>query len=272
MRLLLIGIGVFFCIQVGRAHGDFHERLQKVTAEINMNQDSAFLFFKRGKLYFHHDEYPAALKDLQQATILGLDDKFCDLFFAKTYQQLDSLDLALLYIEKIERKDTANVVALKTKAQIYFNKREYQLSALTYEEVITKSRRTIPENYLEAATSWELLKTELGKANALSILQQGIAQLGPLFTFYREIRELHIRSKDFEKALVVQKNIIELSNRKETAFYKAAEICLLFDNKEAAREYLSLGLEAVNTLPNRLKNNKAVITLQQKMENILLKL
>ena len=271
-RSVLLGLCILLCVEAGMAHGDFHERLAKVTEEISMNQDSAFLFFKRGKLYFHHEEYPAALKDLQQATVLGLEDRFCDLFFAKTYQQLDSLEQALLYIEKIERKDTANVVALKTKAQIYFEQKYYQLSALTFEEVITKSKRTVPQNYLDAAKSWELLNTETGKFNALNILQQGISQLGPLFTFYIEIRELHLRSKDFEKALDAQKKLIKRANRKETALYEAAEICLLSNNKEAAKEYLLLGLGAVQTLPLRLKSNKAITTLQQKMENTLLKL
>ena len=272
IRIVLIGFSIFFCLTAGLAHGDFHVRLKEVTEEIRMNQDSAFLFFKRGKLYFHHEEYPAALEDLQHATVLGLEDTFCDLLYAKTYQQLDSLGQALIYIEKIERKNITNVVALNTKAQIYFEQKKYQLSALTLEEVISKSRRTIPENYLDAARSWELSNAEASKVNALNILQQGISKLGPLFVFYIEIRELHLRSKNFEKALSAQKKIIDLSNRKETALYKAAEICLLLDKTEAARKYLLLGLEAVTILPSRLKNNKVVIALQQKMENTLLKL
>jgi len=272
VRLLLTSVSTLFCIQAGMAHGDFHERLKKVTKEITMNQDSAFLFFKRGKLYFHHEEYPAALEDLKQATTLGLEDTFCDLLYAKTYQQLDSLERALEYVEKIVKKDADNVIAIKTKAQLFFEQQNYQLSALAYEEVIVKSRRTVPENYLDAAKSWELVNTSEGKTNALKILQQGISQIGPLFAFYIKTRDIHIQDDAFEKAIIVQNKLIELSNRKEKALYEAAEICLRFNDKKAAKEYLILGLEAVEKLPLRIQKNKAVTALQLKIEEQLLQL
>lgn len=272
VRSLLTGVAVLFCIQTGIAHGDFHERLKKVTEEIRMNQDSAFLFFKRGKLYYHHEEYPAALKDLQQATGLGLEDTFCDLLYAKTYQQLDSLERAMVYLEKVVQKEADNVIALKTKAQIFFEQEHYQLSALMYEEVIAKSRRTVPENYLDAAKSWELLDTTVGRTNALNLLQQGISQIGPLFAFYMEIRDIHLRNNAFDQAITVQNKLIELSNRKEKALYEAAEICLRFNKKEAAKNYLLSGLDAVEKLPLRIQRNKAIIVLSLKMEEKLLQL
>ena len=45
------------------AHGDLHGRILKVTKEIKVTPDSAYLYLKRGKLYFQHKFYNKSLSD-----------------------------------------------------------------------------------------------------------------------------------------------------------------------------------------------------------------
>ena len=58
---------LFFVLSnaVLNAHGDLHKRILNVTEEIQKNPDSANLYFKRGKLYYQHNNYINSLKDFK---------------------------------------------------------------------------------------------------------------------------------------------------------------------------------------------------------------
>jgi len=243
------------------------ERIAATTQEIEMTPDSAFLYFKRGKLYFEHQEYIEAITDLEDAKKLGYKDFYCDLVFAKSLQKMERYDKALQYVNEVLAKDGSKVIAIKIKADILFDQKKYKAAALEYEKVIEKSIRTLPENYIAASKSWELLQTEEGGKKSISILEKGIEDLGPLFSFYNRMIEIHISDSSYIAALQVQKQLINLSNRKETGYFKAAEICMLLKDKNKTEQYLNLSLEAIKKLPARIKGNKSMRELKLQIEN-----
>ena len=63
LSVLLLNI---FLLPSSFAHGDLDERILEVTEEIKASQDSAYLYFKRGKLYFQHEEYEKSIADLKE--------------------------------------------------------------------------------------------------------------------------------------------------------------------------------------------------------------
>lgn len=251
-----------------KAHGDYHERILKATKEIATHPDSAFLYLKRGKLYFHHEAYDSTLLDLKQATKLGYQDTYCKLLYAKTYQKLSNFEEALLYVSQLEAMDSSNVAALKTKAQIYRSQSKFELAATTFEQVIKKTRRTLPENYIETATAWEQTSTEKGWQRAAAILQQGIKNSGPLFTLLLPLKDLYLKKKDFKEALAVQQDILRMSPRKETGYYDAAIICMELADLQEAAIYARLGLSAIDQLPTRAKSTIAMKRLQQDLKKL----
>lgn len=253
--------------QICFAHGDLDERIAATTQEIEMTPDSAFLYFKRGKLYYEHQEYTDALKDLEQADKLGYKDFYCDLVFAKSYQKIEHYNEALRYVNKVLAQDESKVITIKIKASILFDQKKYKASALEYEKLIKKSIKTLPENYIAASMAWELLNTEEGKKKSVDILEKGIEDLGPLFSFYNRIKEIHISNSSYQDALNVQIQIIDLSNRKETGYFKAAKICMLLKENNNAQQYLNLSLEAIKKLPARIKGNKSMRDLKLQIEN-----
>lgn len=248
------------------AHGDLDERIAMVSEEIKLASDSAYLYFKRGKLYFEHEEYKKSINDLDQATALGYSDQFCDLLYAKSYHKLENYKAGLKHIDRVLIQDESKVIAIKIKASILFDQKDYQQAALLHEKVIEHSIRTLPANYISASKSWELSATEIGYKKSIEIIEKGIKDLGPLFSFYHRIKELHLRNKAYEEALEVQKIIIKNSNRKETSFFQAAEICLLSKNKTQAKNYLAESLKALKKLPPRIRGNKSMKTLKHKIE------
>ncbi len=254
------------------AHGDLDKRIIKATIAISAQPDSAYLYFKRGKLYFEHEEYSKTIIDLDQATTLGYKGLVCNLLYAKTYQKLEDFTNAMVYIQRIQSIDSLNVNALKTKAQILFTQQSFKEAALLYEQVITLSRQALLENYMDAFTAWKAVKNTNGKENALHILEVGITELGPIFTFYDSKKKLHLDFGDYKQALIVQEQIIALSERKEFALFNAAEICLLNGNNSKSSQYLNLARAAIEKLPTRIKQRKKTMALYNKIEQTQLKL
>lgn len=267
-------IALLCCLSTGHAsaHGDLHERIQETTKEIEAAPDSAYLYFKRGKLYFHHEEYQHCLTDLQQARYLGYNDTFQQLLFAKSHYRLQEYRPALEYLDRILQDDPHHVNALKTRARIHFDQKNYRQAALSYELVIEHSIRSFPENYIDASYAWELLGTEEGRSRSILIIERGIAELGPIISLYDHLRDMCLRYHYYEQALAAQQAIIASSHRKEKAYYQFAEIYLLQGNTEAAAVHLSLARQAVEQLPARIRQTEAMLQLIQQIEEKLLAL
>lgn len=256
--IVLLTLSMVCSNQTVFGHGDLHERIVIVSKEIKENPDSAFLYFKRGSLYFQHESCKKAIKDLKKASKKGYQNIACDLLYAKSYKKLGKYKKALLYADKIQSNDSENVHAIKLKAQIAHEQKQYSKAALNFEKLIEKSEKTLPENYIDASLAWELTGTEEGKKEAVHVIKHGIEDLGELFVFYEYLRDLYIKYDSFNSALEVQNDIIERSNRKESAYYKAAEICLLSNNNDDALNYLNAAATAIESLPLRLQNTDAM--------------
>jgi len=261
-RFFLASVLFPFFISYSLAHGDLDERIQKVSEEIEARSDSTYLYVKRAKLYFEHKEYQKAIDDLQEISSRDYEDIFCDLLFAKSYQSIEAYDKALHYIDKIRDKHPNHVVALKTKGEILFKQKKYKASAIHFEKVIKYSRNKLPENYLAAAESWKSLERPKTDKKALGILQKGIDELGPLFVFQDAVLNFFLEHKAYDKALLVQKEIIKVANRKEKGYYKAAEISLLLKDTKAAKTYLELSLDAIQKLSTNKQATPAMVKLK----------
>lgn len=265
-RWILLCLLFCYSLQQLPAHGDLHERIQQTTKEIKAQPDSAFLYFKRGKLLFQHEEYDKCLSDLKQARRLGHSSVFQQLLFAKTYHQLEDYPLALTHVDSILANDPVHVIAMKIKARIYFDQQQYLPAATTYECVIEHAYRTFPENYLDASMAWELLRTAEGKFRSVAIIEQGIQKLGPLISLYDALRDLHLRYRDYDRAQAVQQQIIQFSHRKEQAYFKASEIYVLQGRYPEAAAHLRLARQAIDQLPEHARHTESIVTLARQIE------
>lgn len=275
-------IGIFqFCLASNKSislnlveHGDLHQRILEVTHEISERPDSAFLYFKRSKLYFEHENYTSAVSDLDTAAILNYNGIICDLIYAKSFQQLDQLDKAMSHVEQILQQDSINVNALKIKGKLFLDQQQYKEAAEQFNLVLKHVRRRLPENYLLAAKAHELDSLEKEPRKAITVLQKGIEDLGQLYIFHDEMINVYMKHSLFEEALKVQETIIKQAKRKEKSYYKAALISLQMQDLTLASEYLHRASSAIETLPTRLKTTPAIKQLKKnisKQQSILQK-
>ena len=104
------------------AHGDLHERILKISEEIKVNPDSAILYFKRGKLFYQHNNFKNSLKDLNKSADLGYFNLEQDFLFAKNYYKLKKYRSSLHFTAKILKVQPNNVNAYKLVGKVYFKR------------------------------------------------------------------------------------------------------------------------------------------------------
>jgi tetratricopeptide (TPR) repeat protein len=239
---------------LGFAHGDLDERISQVSEEITKTPDSAYLYFKRGKLLFQHQEYIKSNKDLENAQVLGFINAEQTLLLAKNYYRLGDYHKSLIFIEDVLSEDKSKVLAIKLKAQAYMKLGDFQISAETFEKVIAYSVETFPENYIDASIAWESLNTDSSTNKAIAILKKGIDALGQVISLYDKLIELSIRQKKYQLAIETQLYVLDFIPRKERAYLKLSELYLLNENKSKALENLIMAKQHFYKLPVRIQN------------------
>jgi len=250
---------IFFlcnCIFIGFSfgHGDLHKRIVKVTKEIKATPDSVYLYLKRGKLYYQHESYQKSINDLKKSKNLGYNSVEQKLLLAKAYFKLEEYEISLSYSGDILYDDPENVHAHKIKAQTFLKQGNFCDSAHSFEDVINYASQSFPQNYIDASIAWELLNIDEGNLRANSIIEKGIENLGHLISLYNRLIELSIKQENYEFAITKQYRVINLSSRKEAAYYKLSELYMLNNNSKKALENLNLAKQHYNTLPIRLQN------------------
>ena len=247
-------------------HGDLHERILKVSEEIKKQPDSAYLFFKRAKLYYQHEDYVNSLKDLEKSSHLGFNSLEQSFQYSKTLLKLENFSNSLYYAKKILGIQPNNVMAIQLIAQNYFEMGAFEKSALAYQDVITYSVDHLPENYVNASISWEMLDNKVGFENAEEIIRKGINDLGNLISLYNRLREIALNQKSYGKAIQIQEEIIDLVPRKEFAYFKLSELQQLNNDETSALHSLTQSKSYINKLPQRTKNTSFIKELEENIK------
>ncbi|PWK18487.1 tetratricopeptide repeat protein [Xanthomarina spongicola] len=256
----------FLCLTQAYSHGDLDKRILAVTEEIKKSPDSAQLYFKRGKLYYQHDDYQLSIKDINYSIDLGYLDIEQELLLSKNYFELKDYTNALLFVDSILNKSPNDVVFLKIKAQTLFQDAQYEKSAIYFEKVIKYSSKTFPENYIDASEAWYLSPNDKAFDNSISILNQGIETLGQIISLLEKKVELYMAIDDFDMAIESQESIIKTLNRKEHAYSKLAELYMGNNDFEKAEEALNLSENSIKILPLRIQNTSNIKSLKEEIK------
>ena len=270
MKEILFSILCFVSFSIyGFSHGDLDQRIINATTEIKEDPENATLYFKRGKLYFQHEEYKNSVLDLSTAETKGYNEAELYLFTSKSYFALNDLDNADKALKKFYAIDSQHIVAHKLEAQIEVARGNFQRSALLFEYVIDHANVTLPENYIDAASSWLATNTNDGLDKAITILKRGLSDIGPLYTLNLKIIDSYVEYKSYENAIEHLESIISSRKRKESSYYKLYELYTLLGNDISANQSLKNALKSWNMLPQRVKKNSAMIALHDNIQNKL---
>lgn len=257
---------VFLCIvSNGYCHGDLHERIQKLSSEIEIYSDSSDLYLTRGSLFYQHEKYDESIQDLKKCLKLDHNSSHLNLALAKTHLKLEQPKIALKYLNKTLKTDPFNVLALRWKGKSLLQLNQFDKAAENFEAVIEHADKTFTENYIEASFAWQQDDNIASFDKAVAIFEKGIQDLGPLLMFYNKLVSLHAEAGKYENAIKYQNAIISLSNRKERSYYQRAMIYMEQGDSSAARADLIQSKQEIEKLPQRIKVNNATKIL---IENI----
>jgi predicted Zn-dependent protease len=247
ISFLFYGVSIY-------AHGDLHKRILKVTEEISISPDSAFLYFKRGKLNYQHSNYISSLKDLKNSKKLGLNSIELKFLIARNYYHLKKFNDCKKSIKEILKEKPGEINSLKLLAALYFKKEKFKKSAQLYDEVIKNSQITYPEHYLYASKAWYASNTRYGIKRSQSVLKEGIEKIGDIVLLYNELISNYLDLQDFDSAEKYQEKVIDISNRKERAYLRLANIQIQQEKFKAAELSILKAEESYIKLPYRLRN------------------
>ena len=262
MRFLIqIFLSLLICA-VGYAHGDLHERIVQLSKQIKQKPNLDSLYVMRGQLYYFHTDYANAEKDFFTAVKLGYTGEDINYWQARLCLDMEKYNRGITHISTYLSCYHNDVSAIRIYAQLLSANCDFNQAADYYQKVIALTSGVLPKNYLE-------LVAALQQANrfdeAAEWLKNGIDRLGSLPAFQTALIALYRQQNNVDGILTIYRQQVKQANRKETYYYKLAELYDELGKADSAYLYLNQATMAVNQLPLHIKQTLAM---QQLMTNI----
>ncbi|MFM2081412.1 MAG: hypothetical protein RL380_103 [Verrucomicrobiota bacterium] len=182
------------------AHGDLHERIAAVTAQLLTNSTNPELWLQRADLNRQHGEFAAAQTDLDKATQLKPGWPAAQLQQARlafdTGQFSDGIRAATACL----KLEPTNADALVLRARSHAQLKNFARAIADYDAVLnrTNAAAPLPDLFLERARA----QAALGKFDdALHGLDDAMRQLGETPSFALPAIEYERQRKTFAAAL-----------------------------------------------------------------------
>jgi tetratricopeptide (TPR) repeat protein len=179
MLTLLAGSALAFRVH---AHGDLHERITAITAQLLTNSASPQLWLQRADLNRQHADFAAAQADLDQVFRLKPGWSAAALQQARIAFDRENFPGAVRAAGDCLQLDPANADARVLRARSLVRLQEPERAIADYDAVLnrTNSARPLPDLFLERARA----QAALGKfADAVRGLDDAMRQLGDTPSF-----------------------------------------------------------------------------------------
>lgn len=250
------------------AHGDLHDRIESVTKAIEKKPSDPGLYLERGQLHGLHGQWDAALADFARVSHLDphlIAVEFCKgqmLFDAGRYEEAERCLSAFLTVEP------NHATALATRARTLVKLEHPIAAAADFSRAITATTEPKPEYYIERAQA--LASTQAGRiGDGIDGLEQGIKEMGPVFTLQFHALELEIKAKRYDEALKRLDQIAASSNRKERWAAQRAEILESAGRTKEAYAAYARAFQLFEALPPARKKEPAMVTLGERLRKVL---
>ena len=261
-----VTFGVWLVLTVAAlAHGDLHEQIANVTAQIQKNPESAELVLRRAELHRVHEDWLAAAADYDRAAHLAFGLAVVHLGRGKMLLSQGRFDKAQAELDQFLAGNPEHVDGFVTRARIEVKRGNQLAGADDFARAIALSPRPEPEYYLERAQAL----VAAGDAHidaALSCLDEGMAKLGNLPSLGLDAVELETKAKRFDSALARLESLSAISPRKEAWLERRGDLLAQAGRTDEAQQAYRTASEAIIRLPQRLRATKAITDLEQRLK------
>lgn len=253
-RLVTAWVVLCWWTGLAGAHGDQHERIERLTQQIAHHPRDAQLYLQRGILHRQHYEWKAAEKDLNRAIALKPTLTTVELERGKLFLSTHRASEAKLALDRFLRAQPNHAEALLTRARTLAQLHQPVAAAADFTRVLALVPEPTPDAYVERAQAL----TAAGPAHAMEALRgldEGIARLGPLVTLQLQAIEIALTVKHYDNALRRLERVAAQTQRKEAWLVRRAEILEQAGRVAEARAAWTEALAAIDALPPKHRKN-----------------
>ena len=248
------------------AHGEVHDRINALTAEIARAPSNAPLYFQRAELYRIDGDFTNALTDLNRAAEVDPSLRRVDFCRGRVLFEADRPQEALAPLNKYLANRPDDSEAFMTRARVLRKIGNYKPAAEDYTTAIQQAHTASPELFIERADSFR----GLGKLEeAIRGLDEGIRKMGPLVTLQLPAIDLEVALKRYDAALARIDTVMARLQRKETWLMRRAEVLKQAGREEEAKKNYRDALAALDRLPPSHRGTRATLDLEMRLRTAL---
>ena len=253
----------------GWGHGDLDEAITALDREIASRPGDAVLHLRRGELHRKHGDRVEAAADYDRAA--ALDPALAVVDLARGALELDAgrPEAAQRALDRFVRSKPDDAAGYVARGRLLRRQTEPAAAAADFARAVALSREPSAELYLESA---EALR-EAGRAGeAVAVLDQGTARLGPLLTLATMALDLEIALGRTDDALRRVDALIAAAARKEGWLQRRGAVLEKAGRTAEARAAYELARAAIAAVPEYRRATEATRTLQTGIEAALRRL
>lgn len=243
------------------AHGDLHERITQLSAQISVQPDDASLRLQRAELLRQHAQFDAALADLTAAARLKPDATVISLAQARVFSDAGQTTNALASIQKLLGKEPCHPEALVIRARCHLKLNQAEAAVADYTLALASPKTSEPDLWLERARA----QAACGQlAQAASGLDEGRSRLGDIPSLQLAAIEYDRQRADFDAALVRAGKLIAKFPVKEPWLALRGEILAQAGRLNEAKETFQQTLAGLENYPPARRDLEQTIQLQSR--------
>jgi tetratricopeptide (TPR) repeat protein len=263
--LLAVVISLAMLSSYAHAHEGLHEQIVAITAKIKRDPKNASLYLHRGELHRLHRDWTRAAADYDRAERLEPELTIVGFVRGRMLFESGRLQRAKFTLDRFLAHQPNHFEALVTRARVLakLGAADDALNDFTHALTISPD----PELYLERAQ----VEARDGRhiAQALTGLDEGIRNLGPLATLQIAAIDLELRRRNYDAALTRLETVMSQSERKEAWLARRGEILELAARPQEARAAFQDALAAIASLPPNRRQTRSITALQLRIRTAL---
>lgn len=243
-----------------QAHGDVHERIEKLTQKFAQHPTDEILV-RRARLYLEEGHAEAARSDLIKALEFAPDRYESFYYLAQSYLMLkrhsEAAQAAEQFIAKADN-DSARARGLTLQGDILMAAAKPLEAANVYMAALARTPEPDPEHYIKAADAFHAA----GKSDALEVLAEGIAKLGPLATLEERALAIEIDTRRYEAALNRIEQMLAANRRGAFLHHKKGQVLATLNRSQESEQAFRAALAEIEGLPPQRRGTRAIQELE----------
>jgi tetratricopeptide (TPR) repeat protein len=259
-------LSLWLVASLASAHGDLHDQIAAVTREIAAHPRDARLYVKRGELHRFHGRTRAALSDYDRALLLDPALADAQLGRARSLLAADRVHDARHALAKFVRARPDDAEGRLTFARCLARLGRPRDAAAEYSRAIAFLPRPSPDVYVERARAFA---SAGDRTAAIRGLDEGLRRLGPIVSLEEAAIDFEVAARNWDGALARVDRVAARTPRPESWLARRGEILLAAARPGEARAAFQEALAAIERLPPRLRETRAMRRLEARVRGSL---